>query len=70
MKDRSTRDGTNAVVPARLLRVPEAAAALAVSNRSVWRLIALGKLDVVRLGRSVRITADSVDSLIAAGGEQ
>lgn len=70
MKPRSARDGSQAVVPARLFRVPEAAAALALSPRSVWRLIALGKLRTVRLGRAVRVVADSVDALISEGGEK
>jgi excisionase family DNA binding protein len=52
----------------RLLRIPEVAEALAVSSRSVWRLIAAGDLPVVRIGRSARVTAEAVDALIAKGG--
>jgi excisionase family DNA binding protein len=37
-----------------LLTAPEAAKALAISERTVWQLTKDGELPVVRLGRSVR----------------
>jgi excisionase family DNA binding protein len=53
---------------ASLLRVREVAADLAVSIRTVWRLIASGELAAVRIGRSVRITRDSLSTFIENGG--
>ncbi len=52
----------------RLVTVPRAAELLAVSPRLVWRLIASGDLDVVRLGRATRVKVESIDQLIARGG--
>jgi excisionase family DNA binding protein len=52
----------------RLVTVPLAAELLAVSPRLVWRLIASGDLDVVRLGRATRVKVESIDQLIARGG--
>lgn len=51
-----------------LLRVREAAAGLSVSVRTIWRLIASGELAAVRIGRSVRITRDSLSTFIENGG--
>jgi excisionase family DNA binding protein len=39
-----------------LLKVDDVAAALAVSRRTVWRLIADRRLPVRRVGRSVRVS--------------
>ena len=60
-------DGT---VGRRLLTVPEAAATLNVSVRTCWRLIAAGELERVNIGRCARVTAASVEQLIARGGTQ
>jgi excisionase family DNA binding protein len=46
----------------KLLRVPDAAEALAISTRTVWRLIATGELTAIKIGRAVRITRASVDA--------
>ena len=51
-----------------LLTVAEAAAVLSVSVRTCWRLIDLGKLERVTIGRAVRVTVSSVKGLIARGG--
>lgn len=69
MRSRTTQDGTDAVAPAKLMRVPEAARELAISTRTAWRLIGLGELSTVRLGRSVRITRASLDAFVARGGQ-
>lgn len=55
--------------PSALIKIAEAAHELAISERSLWRLISSGKLDVVRIGRSVRIKRDSLARFIAGGGE-
>ena len=43
-----------------LLRVPEACEVLAVGRSTIYVLMAQGDLDVVHIGRSVRITAESI----------
>ncbi len=57
-----------ASVPPSLLRVPQASNELAISVRSTWRLISSGQLDTVHIGRSVRITRESIDRFIKRGG--
>lgn len=54
--------------PKLLLTVREAGEQLSVSARSVWRLIASGDLAVVRCGRSVRATAESIAAFVRRGG--
>ena len=39
----------------RLLTVPQAAAALSMCERSIWRWIEARELEIYRLGRAVRI---------------
>jgi excisionase family DNA binding protein len=39
----------------RLLTVPQAAAALSVCERTIWRWIEAGEIEAHRIGRSVRI---------------
>jgi excisionase family DNA binding protein len=52
----------------RLLRRGEAAERLAVSERTVRRWAAAGRLDERKIGpRAVRITEESVDRLVRAG---
>jgi excisionase family DNA binding protein len=51
----------------KLYRVREVAEMLSVSEKLIWKKIALRDgFDVVRIGRSVRIPAESVDRLIEA----
>lgn len=46
----------------------EAAEMLSVSEKLIWKKIALRDgLDVVRIGRSVRILKESIDRLIEEG---
>lgn len=45
----------------------EVAAAIGLSERSVWALIARGELRAVKLGRSVRISREALDELL--GGD-
>jgi excisionase family DNA binding protein len=44
----------------RLLTVPEAADALKLSERTVWRWIEAGEIETYRLGRAVRIAEDEL----------
>lgn len=52
----------------RLLKVPEAMAALGCSRSTLYQLTKTGELRTVRLGRAVRIPADAIEALIARGG--
>jgi excisionase family DNA binding protein len=52
----------------KLVRVSRAAEMLAVSSRTVWRMIASGELRTVRIGRSVRVLRDSIEELCGRGG--
>ena len=52
----------------KLLTVPEAADVLNISVRTCWRLIAIGELERVTIGRAARVTVSSVGALIARGG--
>jgi len=47
-----------------LLTVPETAEVLQQSPRQVWRLIADGRLQVKRVGRSVRVTPEALAALL------
>jgi excisionase family DNA binding protein len=51
----------------RLLKVPEAANRLNLSVKTTWKMVYGRKFDVVRIGRSVRITEESIDKLIDDG---
>lgn len=58
----------DAAVGERLLTVRELAARLGISTRQAWKLLAAGRLPApLRLGRSVRWRAATVDRWIAAG---
>jgi excisionase family DNA binding protein len=48
-----------AILP-RLLTVPQAAAALSVCERTIWRWIEAGEIEIYRLGRAVRIAEDEL----------
>ena len=51
----------------RLCKVPEVAETLNVSDKLIWKMIASGQLEVVRIGRSVRIKMETVDCLMEHG---
>ena len=51
----------------RYLKVPQFAAALNLSPKTVWNWIAQRKLAIVRVGRSVRVPATELDRLIEEG---
>ena len=50
-----------------LLTVPQAAAQMSISEKTTWRMVYGRKLEVVRIGRSVRVTEDSVINKINDG---
>ena len=49
-----------------LLRVRDAAKFLAVSERTIWRMIALGELETARVRRCVRIYRASLGACLKA----
>ncbi|CAG1010430.1 hypothetical protein PHYC_03849 [Phycisphaerales bacterium] len=52
----------------RVSKVRAAAQTLDVSTRTIWRLLAQRELTQVRVGRSVRITNESIEQFIQRGG--
>lgn len=64
----SADDGFAEFSRQRLVSVREAATALGVSVRLVWRLLATEQLAKVQVGRCVRIPQVSLDEFIAKGG--
>jgi excisionase family DNA binding protein len=52
----------------RLVKVSQATIELNCSLRSLRRLLSAGEFQTVRIGRSVRITRESIDSFIQRGG--
>lgn len=52
---------------ARLLKVPEAAEMLALSQKTVWQWIGQRRIGVVRLGRSVRVPQSEIERLMGEG---
>jgi len=51
----------------RLFKVPEAASLLNLSKKTIWKMVYARKLEVVRIGRSVRIKEETIDKLIDDG---
>lgn len=49
----------------RLLRIDDVAERLAVSRSMAWKLVALGHLVSVRIGRSVRVRPQDLEAYIA-----
>ncbi len=54
-------------MPAKMLTVQETADQLGLSVRTIWGWIYERRLEVVRLGRAVRIKQSSLDQLIEQG---
>jgi len=52
---------------ARLLKVPEAAEVLALSQKTLWQWIGQRRIGVVRLGRAVRVPVSEIDRLMEEG---
>jgi excisionase family DNA binding protein len=51
----------------RLLKVPEAALRLNISEKTTWKMVYARRVDVVRIGRSVRIPENAIEKLIDDG---
>jgi excisionase family DNA binding protein len=51
----------------KLLKVPEAAAMLSLSQKTVWQWIGERRIGVIRLGRAVRVPISEIDRLIEEG---
>lgn len=54
----------------RLLRLPEAAELLAISERTLWGLTKRGAVECVRVGRSVRYSRAALLAFVSKGGER
>lgn len=50
-----------------LWTVPQAARRMTISDKSTWRMVYSGRLEVVRIGRSVRVTEESVEDIVDEG---
>ena len=55
------------MVTARLLKVPEVAEELALSEKTVWQWIGQRRIGVVRLGRAVRVPISEIERLVEEG---
>lgn len=51
----------------KLLKVPEAAEILALSQKTVWQWIGERRIGVVRLGRAVRVPLSEIERLMEEG---
>jgi excisionase family DNA binding protein len=60
-------DSTAKPVEVILLTVIQAAAALQVSQRTIFNLIDRGELDTVRIGKSLRIHSDTLQAFARRG---
>jgi excisionase family DNA binding protein len=52
----------------RLLRIEEIADRLSVSRSMAWKLIALGQIRSLRIGRAVRVRPKDLEAFIADAG--
>ena len=52
----------------RLLRIEEIADRLSVSRSMAWKLIALGQIRSLRIGRAVRVRPRDLEAFIAGAG--
>jgi len=52
----------------RLLRIEDIAEQLAVSRSMAWKLIAVGELRSIRIGRAVRVRPRDLEAYLAEAG--
>lgn len=69
-QDESRRFPGPAAAVLRLLTVAQTARELNCSPRTVWRLIGAAELRVIRLGKAVRVTRESIEEFVGRGGSQ
>ena len=55
-------------LPRVALTVPQAALALGVSERTMWKILRTGKLRYARVGRRVLISVQALREFVNAGG--
>jgi excisionase family DNA binding protein len=60
-------DGDKEDLMMKLLKVPEAAEMLALSQKTVWQWIGERRIGVVRLGRAVRVPISEIERLLEEG---
>ena len=53
-----------------LLTIKDVAERLQVSGRTIHRLVDVGELTVIRIGRSVRVSEEALKALLTAGDKQ
>jgi excisionase family DNA binding protein len=53
----------------KLISVKEAAARLSCCEHSIWKLLRLGKLQRVKIGRATRLREQDIESIIRLGVE-
>ena len=63
----AARKGIQPMPAAKLLKVPEAAEMLALSQKTIWQWIGERRIGVVRLGRSVRVPLTEIERLMEEG---
>jgi excisionase family DNA binding protein len=51
----------------RLIRIPDAARDISISERHLREQILRGRIPIVRIGRSVRISREVLDRIVAHG---
>lgn len=52
---------------AKLVKVPQAAEMLAMSPKTIWQWIGERRIEVVRLGRAVRVPISEIERLMEEG---
>ena len=57
-------DTSTPTTPQLLLRIPEAARALGISTRSVYTIASAGKLKILKIGKSSRISTADVNAYV------
>jgi excisionase family DNA binding protein len=62
-----SRESEATTMSSRMLTVLEAADRLNVKERYIRYLIAEGRIDIVKIGRLVRIPEQAIDDLVAVG---
>ncbi len=62
--------GMREIGSVRLLRLGDVADRLAVSRSMVWKLVALGHLPAIRIGRAIRVRPDDLDHYLAGPARQ